>query len=295
MNMRRFGSGSKAFINKIMRLVVAPILVCGITACKTVTPEFKAAYEKAPAVQVTDLGGRSRVDLKTRPFVTQSFDLTVSSNAKAIVLFFSGRDGRGSNSAGLETALPDKEIGFANIFPPSDFLSGFASGGLRSGSDHVTDVEAVINYVRKSFGLPIWLAGMSMGTVSVANVATSVSEQPDGIIFLSPVTFLSSPYARTRLRDETLVTEFPLSKFKGALLALGHAMDTCSATPPNGTKQIVNAASNANPREARILQGGFDSAGGCSFGAHTFAGVGPELTSIVAKFVLVNSAASKRQ
>lgn len=280
--------------SRSMTLVAAATLVYGLSACDTTTPEYRAAYKKAPAVSVIDLGGRSRVELKTRPFATQSFEINVPSNAKAIVLFFSGRDGWGNNTAGLETSLPNRAIGFANIRPPSDRPDGFASGGRRSSSDHATDIQTVIRYVRRTYGLPVWLAGLSMGTVSVANIATTVRDQPNGIIFLSPVTYLSSPHARSRLRDETLVTEFSLATFRGALLAIGHAKDTCSASPPDGIERIVNAASNANPKQARILQGGFDNSVGCRFGAHTFAGVGEELSTIIATFILANSKALKR-
>jgi len=267
------------------------VLMVTVSGCgPTITPEERAAYEKAPAVDVYgEIGDKTGVVMKTRPMVTQRFVIEMPSNARAIVLFFSGRDGMGGHTADLEYDLPKNGIGFANISPPSDLTSGFASGGRRSSTDHVTDIEFVIDYVRLTYGSPVWLAGLSMGTVSVANVATSSRKPIDGVIFMSPITSRGFS-GRGNLRGESLVTEFSLNRLKVPILAIGHQGDGCAGTPPHGTREIVNSASQARVKKATILSGGRDyGQSGCVVGPHTFAGSEKKLARTIVEFIVANS------
>lgn len=193
---------------------------------------------------------------------------------------------------GLDSILLSNGIGFMNVAPPSDWPRGFVccDSPFRDSSDHLRDVGAVIGYLREKTGLPIWLIGVSMGTVSIANVATRLPDAIDGVVFLSSITsFTDRGY---RARSESMVTEMDLSNIKVPVLATAHAQDNDPSTPPGGTKTIVQGATNAPVKEVKIFSEGPDVrpyGGGSGFVSHTFAGKRQELADHIAKFILANT------
>ena len=195
---------------------------------------------------------------------------------------------------GLDSILLSNGIGFVNVAPPSDWPGGFVccDTPFRDSTGHLRDVGAVIGYLREKTGLPIWLIGISMGTVSIANVATGLPDAIDGVVFLSSITdFADSGY---RARSETMVTEMDLSKIKVPVLAAAHAQDNDPTTPPGGTRTIVQRATNAPAKEVKIFSEGPDVrpyGGGHGAVPHTFAGKRRKLANHIAKFILANTRA----
>ncbi len=193
---------------------------------------------------------------------------------------------------GLDSILLRNGIGFVNVAPPSDMPHGFicCDNPFRDSPRHLRDVGAVISYLREKTGLPIWLIGVSMGTVSIANVATRLPDAIDGVVFLSSITsFTDRGY---RARGESMVTEMTLSRIKVPVLAAAHAQDSDPTTPPGGARTIVKHATNAPVKEVKIFSEGPDVTpygGGSGFVPHTFAGKRTELAKHIAKFILANT------
>lgn len=187
---------------------------------------------------------------------------------------------------GLDSILLRNGIGFVNVPPPSDWPRGFVccDSPFRSSWHHLRDVAAVIAYLKKERGLPIWLGGVSMGTVSIANVATRLPEAIHGVVFLSAITAFTA--RRTRARGETLVTEMSLSRIRVPVLAIAHAQDPDPTTPPDGAETIVRHATNAPVKEAKIFSAGPGARP--SEGFHTFIGSRDEVADSIAKFILAN-------
>lgn len=264
-------------------LVLAGVLAFATTACETVNPDEYLKF----AVDHSYFEGRSiYARLKTRRGVTQSFGGIIPANAKAMVLWFPGLEGLGGNQ-GMDSVFLTKEIGFVNVQPPSDRPGGFicCNSPFRHSTYHLRDVGAVIGYLKKETGLPIWLMGWSMGTVSIANVATNLPDAIDGVVFMSSIT---SFHARGgRARGETMVTEFNLDKIKVPVLAIAHAQDSDSTTPPGGAEAIVRQATNAPVKEAKIYSAGPGVAPHERF--HTFDDNRVEVAEYVAKFILANT------
>ncbi|MGT2490597.1 hypothetical protein ACU4GD_08910 [Cupriavidus basilensis] len=64
------------------------------------------------------------------------------------------------------------------------FLNGF-----RQSAEHAEDARAVIAWMRGHTSLPVWLAGTSRGTQSVAAIAIRLADGggPDGIVLTSTI------------------------------------------------------------------------------------------------------------
>ena len=262
-----------------------------LSACQTVDP---GAYLKFSVDHEYTSGVSHNARLNTRQGVTQSYRGSIPADAKAIVLWFPGWDGTGGNN-GLDTTLIRNGIGFLNVRPPSDWPRGFicCDSPFRGSTQHLRDVGAVLGYLREKKGLPIWLMGISVGTISIANVATRLPDAIDGVVFLSSITSLTDRGYRSH--SETMVTEMDLNKIKVPVLAAAHAQDNDPTTPPSGARTIVERASNAPVKEVKIFSEGPDVrpyGGGRGFVPHSFAGKRPELADHIAKFILANTRSS---
>lgn len=255
-----------------------------LAACQTASPEDRAAWERRPAVTVEGTGDYKRVEIKTRPGVVLPFVFHRPKDARAVVVWFAGSTGL-FGSLGFDRPLIDSGIAFAGVAPPSDLPAGFGEGGHRSRPEHVADIDAVIRWLRAETGLPVWLAGISMGSVSVAHVATRGTVPVDGVVFIASVTGTTAsgrvPYGETR------ATDFPLGTIRVPVLAVAHRQDGCHSTPPEGAAAILAAATGA-PRKAILnFEGGMETGNACggkSF--HTFLGIRDEVGAAIARFVL---------
>ena len=242
--------------------------------------------EKRPAVEVSDSGQHRVVSLRTRPGVRQQFTILAPAKPVAAAIYFRGTNGLGSVQD-TGDVLPRSGVAFVLVDPPSNRPQGFSSGE-RSRKDHAADIDAVIRYLRQGLRVPVWLVGMSMGTVSVANAALHGAAGPDGVVFMAPVTaqyFGKAPFG------EWLVTDFPLAELKVPVLAVIHEKDTCAVTPSSGAAEVVRRAARAPAREAKAFDGGYelsrDPCVGNSY--HTFAGIRAQVAEYVADFIVKHS------
>ncbi len=260
-------------MHKAPTLIGVAVLILTAAACETVDPE---TYQKFSVDHAYVSGPTYNVRLNTRRGVTQGFQGWIPADAKAVVLWFPGGEGLGG-TMGLDGVLNFNDIGFVTVPPPSDWPRGFVCCGrpFRSTTLHLRDVAAVIGYLREKTDLPIWLIGLSMGTVSIANVATRLPDAIDGVVFLSSITNYTA--GGHRARGETMVTQMALSRIKVPVLAVAHAQDNDPTTPPRGARTIVRRATNAPVKEMKIFSEGPDVkpyGGGYGRVPHSFAGSG---------------------
>jgi hypothetical protein len=189
------------------------------------------------------LPAQEMVTLDTRPNVTQSYFLAaVPPDAAAVALLFSGaainlRREEESVKFGVNnflvrvrgefvsrkiiTAIIDAPADQKN---PTDFAHEF-----RLRPDHFTDVAAVVRDLKQRFpGLPIFLIGTSMGTVSAAAVGARLEHQVAGIVLTSTLLVRSSPKAS---RPGPGLSRFDFGTIKAPLLFVHHVSDQCPTTP----------------------------------------------------------------
>ena len=139
--------------------------------------------------------------------------------------------------------------------------------GFRGTKDHAKDVAAVIAYLRKKFGLPVWLVGTSRGTNSVANAAVRLqgAKGPDGIALTATMTENSSA------GDQVL--EYSLGEIRLPVVIAHHRADFCRVTPPENVDVLVRRLKNAKVSPVLWYEGGEPKGPECEpFHYHGFPG-----------------------
>ena len=133
--------------------------------------------------------------------------------------------------------------------------------------------------------LPIWLIGISRGSISVLHAAINSTEPIDGFVALSSPTRIPPRSGVIRL------TDLELERLKVPALVAGHRDDACRGTPPEGAKRIAIGLINSPNAEAKIFSGGHDiGRNPCGPGSpHTFEGIHDEVVKYIAKFIVSNS------
>ncbi len=172
---------------------------------------------------------------------------------------------------GLLVALPDA---------PLDQPQGL-SPRFRNSAEHTRDLDAVIVRLRKETRLPIWLIGVSRGSLSAAYQAVHGRQAVDGIVLTSSPTRIPPRSGATR------VSEMGLEGLKISDLALGHAEDNCPGTPPEGAREIVRRSIASSRVKAMIVTGG--GGGGpnpCGIHTpHTYEGIEGRVIAAIAAFI----------
>ena len=234
-----------------------------------------------------------RVVLETRSGVTQSFLYEDAVDPPASLLLFEG--GPGALNANLRNlgfleksrqAFAKRGFAVAIIEPPSDRHGDLTRNNFRQSSNHRRDVEAVIRYLRGKHNKPIWLIGISLGTLSVAEIASRTEEPIGGIVLLS---------SKTRDDRGSGILDSSLQRIKASALVISHAKDACSSTPPSDSTKIVAALKNSRRTEFTMVEGGFavPSSSPCLPGTfHTFLGTESKVVDSVSTFILSDPMAS---
>ena len=240
------------------------------------------------------------VTLKTRPGVTQKFILITPQKPVAAVTLFAGGKGNldlsgasdrpvlgwGKNNFLVRTRDDLAAHGFAVavVDAPSDRKERVGMrGGFRNSAKHVTDIDAVTAYLKKTVRVPVWLIGTSRGTESAAYVAIHAKEKIAGVVLTSSMTEDNS--------DGRPVTGLPLDRIRVPALVVAHEDDECRVTPPGGAEWIAENLVNASTVEVKIFSGG-DSPRSRACGAlsaHGFLGIEGKVVAAIAGFIKSHS------
>jgi hypothetical protein len=144
-------------------------------------------------------------------------------------------------------------------FPHQSGLYGHRLPHKQYGEFHKTDLESFLRDVRQRFpGLPVWMLGTSMGSVSVAVAATELRNGPDGLIMTVP--------------------------------------DRCETTQPADHARLPERLT-ASPRvQVRSLSGGRIGFGsGClGLNAHNFLGIESDAVSAITTWIKETGATRQR-
>jgi pimeloyl-ACP methyl ester carboxylesterase len=234
------------------------------------------------------------VDIPTRPGVTQRMLVLTPPQSTAAVVLFTGGNG------GLQMA-PDGRLGsgngnflvrsrelFANqglmtvvIDAPSDRQSNPFLSGYRQTAEHVTDVKAVIAWIRQQAKVPVWLVGTSRGTQSVGYVATQLegAEAPDGIVLTSTIVDDSRSRA---------VPQMDLERIRIPVLVVHHEQDGCRVCAYRDVPKLM-AKLTATPRKDLLTyQGGNNVGDPCEAMAyHGYNGLEPQVVGAIAAWIAV--------
>ena len=244
------------------------------------------------------LGSASAEDiviLSTREGVTQSYLLSSppADKARAVAILFPGGPGkvnlereagrplldRGNFLVRTRRLFADAGIVAAVVDAPSDQAAGMHNS-FRKGDAHAADIRAVLTDLKKRFGgLPVFLVGTSMGTVSAAYVGHALGNEVTGVALTSSA-FRAS--GRRSKHGDSNLSDFDLANIKTDLLLVHHREDACVICPYSeaqrraGSVPLVSV-SGGRPAESDPCE---------AMSAHGFLGREADAVDAIAKWML---------
>ncbi len=244
--------------------------------------------------RATPVAQEELVTLEPRPGVSQKFLLTKPDNPVASAILFAGghgalnvshHSGQTQFGWGMKNFLVRTRKDFAKhglviatVDAPSDRKHGMYYG-FRNSAQHVTDIETVIAYLKKSAGVPVWLIGTSRGTESAAYVAIHSKEEIGGLVLTSSMTEWNK-------KGQT-VTSMALDQIKVPTLVVAHKDDECRFTPAAGAEKIAERLVNSPKVEVKYFRGGYmpESKPCKALSAHGFFGIESRVVAAIADFI----------
>jgi hypothetical protein len=190
-----------------------------------------------------------------------------------------GAGGRGTNTLyrGMDI-LVREGLAAAIVDHPSDRSSLW---NYRTTADHADDIAHVIGALKELGAKQVWLAGISMGSLSAASVAQRLkSDGPDGIVLLSSVINTNRESAET-------ILQVPLEDIAVPTLVVRNPADGCKSSPPHGAERIMGRLEHAPVKRLMEFSGGTaDRSGPCdALSAHGFIGLEDQVLSAIADWV----------
>lgn len=219
------------------------------------------------ALACTLARGQELITLETRPGATQSYLLLAPKGAppQAAALLFPGGTGSirlrlegsiirfGSNNFLVRSRQLFVRAGVAAavIDAPSDRAEGMTNA-FRKSDAHAHDVAAVVADLGRRYpGLPVFLVGTSMGTVSAAYAGRALGADAAGVVLTSTP---FRPSGRRSAHGDSNLSDFDLDDIKAALLIVHHAADACGICPYDearrraGDRALVTVSGGDPPR-----------------------------------------------
>lgn len=236
----------------------------------------------APAIAEND----RLIKIDTRPGVTVSFYNIKREGAKATIILLPG----GAGGIGLKNGIPtsnnflvrSRDLFVANGFDvavvgkPSD--KDDLDGSFRISTEHIEDLRRVVTFLKKDSGLPVWVIGTSMGTISATALATAVGkEDVSGIVLTSSVT-----------RKKTgAVPEQKLESIRLPVLIVHHEFDECKICVPGEVSQIIKGLKNSPIKKEVYVKGGANPTGNpcAALHWHGFIGMEREVVDLISDWI----------
>lgn len=235
------------------------------------------------------------VDIPTRPGVTQRMLVMAAPAPKATVILFAGghgglqiggedsfKWGKGNFLIRSRELFKDQGMLVIVVDAPSDRQSAPYLSGFRQTPDHLTDIKAVIAWVRGQAKIPVWLVGTSRGTQSAAFVATQLDgkDGPDGLVLTS--TILTDSKGRP-------VPDMPLEKLRIPVLVVHHEQDACNHCAFLEVPKLMEKLSNSPRKQLLPITGGENRGDACeAMSHHGFNGLEKEVVRQIASWIYVN-------
>lgn len=215
----------------------------------------------------------------TRPGVTVPLYAVWNKNAVASLVLFSGSNG-GFGKPGPDgwpssknflirtgKAWASHPFNVVMVGRPSDNID-LGNGQVRIGPEHAADNAAIYKTIKQKSGLPLWVVGTSMGTISTAASAIQDSHNLiSGIVLTSSVT--------SAKRSGALPTQ-DLAKIRVPTLIVHHKYDACPICKPSDVKEIEQRLTNTPIRKTIMFSGGSEPSGDRCGAQHHHGFIGAE-------------------
>ncbi len=216
--------------------------------------------------------GSELVSVDVRPGVTMKMMvLAPASSPKGVIVLYAGGEGtldlgsffgkpvigNASYAQNFLVRVRDKFVdnGYVAVLPdvPSDRKK--LDYKYRLSNDQISDAKSTLAFLRSRYQLPVWLAGTSASSMSVAHVASQLTDEINGIILTASVTQVPSNHA--------VYGEFPqgtastnLAGVKVPALVVSNTEDSCHFSPPADSETIRNRLTNSPRVVVKYFSGG---------------------------------------
>jgi pimeloyl-ACP methyl ester carboxylesterase len=219
------------------------------------------------------------VTIDTRPGVTVSFYSMKREGARATVVLMTG----GAGGIGMKNGVPTSQnflvrsrdlfaahgFNVAVIGKPSD--RDELDGSFRVSREHIEDLRSVVAFLKKDAGLPVWIVGTSMGTISTASAAIALNEELGGIVLTSSITSRKKVGA---------VPWQNLGAIRIPVLVVHHENDACTICDPREASLITQRLTNTPVRKAVFVDGGANPTGNPCEALHWHGYIGMEREAV---------------
>jgi len=233
------------------------------------------------------------VEIATRPGVTQRFLYLAPEKPKAAAVLFPGGQGdlqimpdgsvarqKGNFLVRSRELFVEQGIAVAVVGPPSDRQN---LAGFRQTRDHVEDIGAVIDWLRREAHVPVWLVGTSRGTLSAAYISTQLQRGngADGVVLTSTV------LAQSKNTREGIVLDLALERIDIPVLVVHHKQDGCRVCPISEVPRLMNKLTAAPRKEFLAVEGGISEGDPCeAFAYHGYNGIEREVVAKIAAWLV---------
>ena len=188
-------------------------------------------------------GAEEIVELPVRAGVVQPYLLSFDPDRKheTVAVLFAGGDGYiglreygvriGTNFLVRSRGLFLKNgIATAIVDSPSDQRG--MTDGFRSSKEHVDDIAAIVDDVRKRLPrVKVFLVGTSRGTVSAGYAGAALSDRIDGVVLTASL-FNAS-------RGGAGLSDFDFGTVRVPMLLVHHRLDGCTFTPYSAAARLA--------------------------------------------------------
>lgn len=218
--------------------------------------------------------------IETRPGVQTGVYWEAREGATATVLLFPGagggfgkiEDGRPSSKNFLVRSVPyflAQGFNVAIFGKPSD--TDDLDYPDRIGDKHMTDVRAVIDFVKQKSAAPLWLVGTSRGSVSAAAAAIRFQDTLAGLVLTSSVVSYKKVGA---------VPTQNLAAITVPVLVVHHSRDACAICAPHEVPGILKGLTRASDKKLIMIDAGANPSGDECGALHWHGYIGAEKETV---------------
>jgi hypothetical protein len=250
------------------------------------TIQFPSLIHLMAAIALTLLSFTANADghlykIETRPGVKTTVFWEAREGTTATVFLFPGggggfgkvEEGKPTSNNFLVRSVPHF---LANGFNVVIFGRPSDSEGLdyadRISDSHLTDVRAVLAFVKIQSNLPIWIVGTSRGTVSATATVIKLQEPSiAGLVLTSSIVSYKKIGA---------VPTQDLAAIRVPVLVLHHAKDACVHCRPYEVSNILRGLKNAPAKKEIMVDGGSDPTGDPCAALHWHGYIGMEKEAV---------------
>lgn len=161
-----------------------------------------------------------------------------------------GKPSSGNTLVRLRDYFYEQKFNVLIVFRPSDM--DVMEYNYRVSSTHVKELENVVDYAAQFFQKPVWLIGMSRGSVSGTAAAIALGDKKvQGLVLTSSITNTKQGAISTQNIEE----------LKIPVLVVHHEQDACNYCSPSQAKKIPEYLKSSPYKRSYIVNGGSDPRG----------------------------------